>query len=81
MFTSPPFASPHLPSSPSFAAFPPSFYQRVTPTAEKPVSVAEYEASTGLKAKDWAVERARELGVKVDGPKDNGKTTERGFKD
>jgi hypothetical protein len=69
-----------LPSRSLFFCFFP-LLQRVTPQAEPPTSVADYEKATGSKAKDWAVERAKELGVSIDRPSDNGKTTERGYKD
>lgn len=56
--------------------------QRVTPKGEKPLSVAEYEEKYGVKAKDWAIERAKELGIYTGAAKkDVGGTKERGFKD
>jgi sulfonate dioxygenase len=55
---------------------------RVTPHAEKPQSVAEYEAEYKKSAKDWSVERAKELGITLPAPStDDGKVKERGFKD
>lgn len=55
---------------------------RVTPQAEKPLSVAEYEKEYKKEAKNWAVERAKELGVKLPATKtDDGAVKERGFKD
>ncbi|RSH82249.1 hypothetical protein EHS25_005959 [Saitozyma podzolica] len=53
---------------------------RVTPTAEKPLSVAEYEAETGKEAKDWLQDRFERLGIS--GPKaDDGKTKSKAFRD
>jgi sulfonate dioxygenase len=53
---------------------------RVTPHAEKPLSVKEYEAETGKVAKDWLKDRFERLGI--DGPaKDDGKTKSKGFRD
>jgi len=53
---------------------------RVTPHAEKPISVEEYESSTGEEAKDWIKERFRKLGI--DGPaSDDGKTKKGGYRD
>jgi sulfonate dioxygenase len=53
---------------------------RVTPQAEKPLSVAEYEAKTGNKAVDYIEERYEKLGIA--GPKkDAGKTLSGGFRD
>ncbi|ORY35501.1 hypothetical protein BCR39DRAFT_567766 [Naematelia encephala] len=53
---------------------------RVTPHAEKPLSVEEYEKATGKEAKDWIKERFRALGI--DGPAgDDGKTRPKGFRD
>lgn len=55
---------------------------RVTPQAERPLSVKAYEEKYGQKAKNWATERAKELGIKEVVPKkDDGKVKERGFKD
>lgn len=55
---------------------------RVTPQGERPLSVAAYEEKYGVKAKDWAKERAKELGIKEQPVKvDDGKVKERGFKD
>ncbi|KAL7415114.1 hypothetical protein BDY24DRAFT_283655 [Mrakia frigida] len=54
---------------------------RVTPQAERPLSVEAYEAQYGVKAKDWATERAKEFGIKPVVKKDDGKVVERGFKD
>jgi len=39
---------------------------RATPLAEKPISVAEYEKTTGKKAMDWYTERLRSFGENVD---------------
>jgi sulfonate dioxygenase len=52
---------------------------RVTPHAEKPISVAEYEASTGKNAKDWLKERYRSLGIEE--ASDVGKTKTGGYND
>lgn len=53
---------------------------RVTPHAEKPLSVAEYESQTGKQASDWLKERFIKLGIT--GPaKDDGKTKNGGFRD
>lgn len=53
---------------------------RVTPHAEKPMSVREYEEATGKKAGDWIQERFAKLGIS--GPKgDDGKTVKGGFRD
>ena len=53
---------------------------RVTPHAEKPLSVEEYESQYGLEAKDWIQERFKSLGIT--GPaKDDGKTKKGGFRD
>lgn len=53
---------------------------RVTPQAERPLSVAEYEARTGKKAVDYIEERYAKLGIA--GPKsDTGKTLAGGFRD
>ncbi|CED82966.1 Taurine catabolism dioxygenase TauD/TfdA [Phaffia rhodozyma] len=54
---------------------------RVTPHGERPLSVAQYEEKYNAKAKDWAEERAKELGVDVSQKKDVGGVKERGFKD
>lgn len=43
--------------------------------------MAEYEEKFGLRAKDWAVERAKALGLSTGAKKDVGGTKERGFKD
>jgi len=42
---------------------------RATPVAERPISVEEYEKSTGKKAKDWYVEKMNALGEDVTVPK------------
>ncbi|ORX38373.1 hypothetical protein BD324DRAFT_620609 [Kockovaella imperatae] len=53
---------------------------RVTPHAEKPLSVEEYEAAYGKPAKDWIKERLISLGI--EGPAaDDGKTKKGGFRD
>lgn len=53
---------------------------RVTPHAEVPLSVEEYEKQTGKKAKDWLEERYKSLGIS--GPRrDEGKTIKGGFRD
>jgi len=39
---------------------------RATAVGERPISVANYEKTTGKKAKDWYTERMRELGDPVD---------------
>ena len=55
---------------------------RVTPHAEAPLSVAAYENEYKKEAKDWAVERAKELGVYQPSVRnDGGEVKERGFKD
>jgi sulfonate dioxygenase len=52
---------------------------RVTPQAEKPLSVREYEEKFGVKALNWSTERAKELGIEEVGiKKDDGKVKERG---
>ncbi|OCF57547.1 alpha-ketoglutarate catabolism dioxygenase [Kwoniella mangroviensis CBS 10435] len=53
---------------------------RVTPHAETPISVEEYESTTGQKAKDWLEERHRSLGIKPLA-RDDGKTKKRAFRD
>lgn len=53
---------------------------RVTPQAERPESVAEYEARSGRKAVDAGQERYARLGI--DGPRrDDGKGLSGGFRD
>lgn len=53
---------------------------RVTPLAERPLSVEQYEAQTGKKAIDYIEERYALLGIS--GPKsDEGKTLAGGFRD
>lgn len=54
---------------------------RVTPHGERPISVADYEAKYSTKAKDWAEERAKELGVSTQQKVDVGGVQERGYKD
>ncbi len=59
---------------------------RVTPHAEKPLSVEEYEKSTGRKAKDWQEDRLERMGLEVVKMDLEGKggvldKKERGFKD
>lgn len=52
---------------------------RVTPHAEKPISVEEYERD-GKVARDWLTDRFERLGIQ--GPKkDDGKTKTGGFRD
>lgn len=52
---------------------------RVTPHAEKPISVEEYERD-GKVARDWLTDRFERLGIQ--GPKkDDGKTKNGGFRD
>ncbi|KAK4685414.1 sulfonate dioxygenase, partial [Tremellales sp. Uapishka_1] len=52
---------------------------RVTPRAEKPLSVEEYEAKTGKKAKDWLEERHKSLGIKD--VVDKGESKVKGYRD
>lgn len=54
---------------------------RVTPHGERPESVESYEARTGLKAKDWADERYKALGVAKPSLGGGVGKKERGFKD
>ncbi|OCF31548.1 alpha-ketoglutarate catabolism dioxygenase [Kwoniella heveanensis BCC8398] len=53
---------------------------RVTPHAETPLSVEEYEAQTGKEAKDWLEERHRSLGI-TPPARDDGKGKKRQFRD
>ncbi|WVQ95045.1 hypothetical protein IAU59_002137 [Kwoniella sp. CBS 9459] len=53
---------------------------RVTPHAETPLSVEEYEAQTGKQAKDWLEERHRSLGI-TPPARDDGKGKKRQFRD
>ena len=54
---------------------------RVTPHAERPESVESYEARTGKKAKDWADERYKSLGIQKPTLGGGVGKKERGFKD
>ncbi|KAJ9092722.1 hypothetical protein QFC19_008647 [Naganishia cerealis] len=54
---------------------------RVTPQAERPESVAEYEARTGTKAKDWLEERYKAIGIVKPALDAGVGKKERGFKD
>lgn len=54
---------------------------RVTPTAERPLSVADYEAKYNKKATDFETERFKRLGLVKPVSKNVGLTKERGYKD
>ncbi|KAL7422415.1 hypothetical protein Q5752_003061 [Cryptotrichosporon argae] len=66
--------------SATFDAYPSTRHGlRVTPQAERPLSVAEYEKG-GKKAKDWVEERYKKLGIT--GPHaDAGKSIKSGYRD
>lgn len=53
---------------------------RVTPHAEKPLSVEEYEEQYGREAKDWIKERYAKLGIAPPAG-DDGRTKAKAFRD
>jgi sulfonate dioxygenase len=67
--------------SATFDAYPSSRHGlRVTPHAEKPLSVEEYETQYGLKAKDWIQERYKSLGIEAPAI-DDGSSRAKAFRD
>lgn len=53
---------------------------RVTPHAEEPMSVRDYEEKEGKEAKDWQKDRWERLGI-LPLKADDGKTKAKGFRD
>jgi len=67
--------------SATFDAYPSSRHGlRVTPHAEKPLSVEDYESRYGLKAKDWIQERYKSLGIEAPAI-DDGSSRAKAFRD
>jgi sulfonate dioxygenase len=67
--------------SATFDAYPSSRHGlRVTPHAEKPLSVEDYESQYGLKAKDWIQERYKNLGIEAPAI-DDGSSRAKAFRD
>lgn len=67
--------------SATFDAYPSSRHgMRVTPHAEKPLSVEDYESQYGLKAKDWIQERYKSLGIEAPAV-DDGSSRTKAFRD